>query len=401
MTSSSRGRRFSAWVKFGLPLLVLTLLWVFYHEAPLLFTSLMISWGFFYLLSPVVDYLEARSSIRRSAASAIVLVGAVLVSYLIWWSVFKMHSQQWSNIDLDEFQNNFRGRVQKMVNWAEAKKDVFQKNKKTGHPSLGLPSVSTTPGAHVTTESTGKSSRSPTPAPNEHALSDKLTAFAQNEVVHWIPDIAFKIASFLPSLILVPYFTFFFLKDGRSFKKTVIQWIPNRYFEPALKFFYEMDQKMQSYLLCALLDCLLVGLLVGIGSALIGAPNPVLFGLIAFALNSIPLLGPLLYGAICLVLLLGSTVTDDTIFAFIGVFILSRVCDDLIFIPTIYGRSHHLHPVAVVCAVLLGERLAGVWGMFLAIPVVSIFLLAMSIAREIALGEEARRLPESVNKPFA
>ena len=80
---------------------------------------------------------------------------------------------------------------------------------------------------------------------------------------------------------------------------------------------------------------------------------------------------------------------------------LSRVLDDLVFIPTIYGKSHHIHPVVVLCAVLIGETAAGIWGMFLAIPILSILFLGIHIVREISVGEEATPLPPSAFAPFA
>jgi len=54
---------------------------------------------------------------------------------------------------------------------------------------------------------------------------------------------------------------------------------------------------------------------------------------------------------------------------FLGVL---RVVHDYVIYPRIVGQGIHLHPLAVVLAILCGEELAGLAGIFLAIPAVAI-----------------------------
>ena len=363
-----RRRHLSPWVKFGLPGAGIVLLWLLYRGMPVLFTSLMLSWGLFYVLNPLVEFLESHS-LRRGAASALVLLGLMVVFYIMWLRLLNVSVDLRAKVDLDEFQRNLIDRAHRVLIWAQEQAPMINRFTK------------------------------------EISMPDRMGAFVDTQIRKYAHSFAFEgfilAGKFLLGTILTAYFTFFFLKDGRAFKKTVVRWIPNRYFEPALKFFYEMDRRMRSYLLSMLLDCGLVGLLVGIGSALVGAPYPVVFGLIAFALNTIPLVGPLFYGAICLIITIGAGKPSEVILGFIGVFVLSRLCDDLIFMPTIYGKSHKIHPVLIVGVVLLGEHFAGAWGMFLAVPITSIILLGMKIAREISEGEDMTPLPPSAFTPFA
>ncbi|MBI4023612.1 MAG: AI-2E family transporter [Verrucomicrobia bacterium] len=398
-----QGKRFSKWIRFGLPLLSLFLLWLLYHEAPLLFSSLVISFGLFYILNPVVDFLEAHS-LSRIAASALVLAGLVAVMYLMWMRVLSFSTDIRAQMDLDVFQRNLVGTAQRVIVWVEVKMPVLKRFIEPETETLAAAVVE--PARDVALKKRQKSRSGteeppPPPPPKPKTLPDRIEEFIAKQLMAVAPDLAKKLLGLLPNLILIPYFTFFLLKDGRSFRKTLIAWIPNRYFEPALKFFYELDRRMRSYFQSLMLDCVLVGVLVGVGSALVGAPYPVVFGLLACILNSIPLLGPLLYGLICLVITIGAGRPLDVVFGFAGVFVLSRICDDLVFQPTIYGKSHHIHPVVVVCAVLLGETVAGVWGMFLAIPITSILLLGLDIVREISMGEDTPPLPPSAFAPFA
>jgi predicted PurR-regulated permease PerM len=56
----------------------------------------------------------------------------------------------------------------------------------------------------------------------------------------------------------------------------------------------------------------------------------------------------------------------------IAFLVLLRLGEDYIVYPRLLGRSIHLHPLAVIVAVLAGAELAGVSGMFLALPAVAI-----------------------------
>jgi len=58
---------------------------------------------------------------------------------------------------------------------------------------------------------------------------------------------------------------------------------------------------------------------------------------------------------------------------FLGVL---RVIQDYIIYPRLVGHGIHLHPLAIILAILCGERLGGVAGVFLAIPVVAIMTVS-------------------------
>jgi predicted PurR-regulated permease PerM len=58
------------------------------------------------------------------------------------------------------------------------------------------------------------------------------------------------------------------------------------------------------------------------------------------------------------------------------------MAEDYVVYPRLMGRGMHLHPLAVIVAVLAGLELGGVAGIFLAIPVVA----ALSVAWRHGLG---------------
>ena len=58
---------------------------------------------------------------------------------------------------------------------------------------------------------------------------------------------------------------------------------------------------------------------------------------------------------------------------FLGVL---RIVQDYVIYPRVIGRGIHLHPLAVILAILCGAELAGVAGIFLAIPPIAILTVS-------------------------
>ncbi len=367
-------RRSRPWAPLLAAAIGLLLLWFLYRNTSLLFTSLILSLALHYALGPLVDWLESHA-INRTAGALTVLGVLVFAIWLAWTRLILVGLDIQKKLDVEIFQKNLVRQAENATGWIERKLPILK---------------------HLSPAERGLED----PSPPGASLAERAANLLEREIVSRIPDAIRAVAAALPNLVLIPYITFFLLRDAKRLRRAAIMWVPNRYFETLLMFVYELDRRMRRYLQALFFDCLLVGTLIGVGSACIGAPYPIAFGLIAFVLNSIPLLGPILYGAICLLLTIGAGKPPEVVFAFLSLFLLSRLCDDLIIIPTIYGRSQHLHPLAVVAAVLLGESLAGAWGMFLAIPITSILLLATRISRDLSTADTNADLPPWAFKPF-
>jgi predicted PurR-regulated permease PerM len=103
---------------------------------------------------------------------------------------------------------------------------------------------------------------------------------------------------------------------------------------------------------------------------IIGLPYALLLGALAGLLEFIPLVGPLVvaFGA-SLVASFHSVGQAAVVLFFLG---LLRIAQDYVIYPRLIGRGIHMHPLAVILAILCGAELAGVAGIFLAIPVVAV-----------------------------
>jgi predicted PurR-regulated permease PerM len=189
----------------------------------------------------------------------------------------------------------------------------------------------------------------------------------------------------LPWLLLIPILAFFLLKDARVFRRDIVTALPHRLRLRGHRVLEDLNATLAAYVRAQLLACLLVGALSGFGFALLGIPYPVLLGVLAGMLEFIPLVGPLLLAVLAsIVAALHTPVLALWVIAFLGVL---RTVQDYVIYPRLIRRGLHLHPVAVIVAVLAGAELGGVAGMFLAVPTLG--LVSVLVRHALAWRAEA------------
>jgi predicted PurR-regulated permease PerM len=177
---------------------------------------------------------------------------------------------------------------------------------------------------------------------------------------------------FIPWLVLIPILSFFMLKDAESFRRSALQMLPKgRWRWRGDEFFQDVNSTLAAYTRAQLTACLFIGSVCAAGFAVIGLPSPLVLGLIAGLFEFVPLVGPLLIAILAaLVALLHSGLAAAlAVLVFLAVL---RVVQDYIIYPRLIGHGIHLHALAVIIAILSGAELAGVAGIFLAIPVVAL-----------------------------
>ncbi len=177
---------------------------------------------------------------------------------------------------------------------------------------------------------------------------------------------------YIPWLILIPILSFFFLKDVDAFRRSALQMLPRgRWRWRGDEFFQDVNSTLAAYIRAQLTACLFIGVVCALGFTLLGLPSPLVLGVIAGICEFVPLVGPLLVLVIATALgvLHGGPFLALMVLVFLGVL---RIVQDYVVYPRLIGQGIHLHPLAVIIAILSGAELAGIAGIFLAIPVVAI-----------------------------
>lgn len=207
------------------------------------------------------------------------------------------------------------------------------------------------------------------PQSTRDAIREKVAA---TEVE--VPQALLRLAGlvvYLPWFVLVPILGFFLLKDADSFRRSALQMLPSgRWRWRGDEFFQDVNSTLAAYIRAQLIACVLIGCICTIGFSLLGVSYALLLGIIAGLLEFIPLVGPFVL-AIIATLIAGFYSVNQAIgvLVFLGVL---RIIHDYVTYPRIIGQGIHLHPLAVILAILSGAELAGITGIFLAIPIVAI-----------------------------
>ena len=182
--------------------------------------------------------------------------------------------------------------------------------------------------------------------------------------------------TYIPWLILIPILSFFLLKDADTFRRSALQMLPRgRWRWRGDEFFQDINSTLAAYIRAQLTACLFVGVICALGFTLLGLPSPLVLGVIAGIFEFVPMVGPLL---IALIAALAAILHAGLFSAFLVLLFLAalRIAQDYFVYPRLIGQGIHLHPLAVIIAILSGAELAGVAGIFLAIPVVAILTVS-------------------------
>ncbi len=129
-----------------------------------------------------------------------------------------------------------------------------------------------------------------------------------------------------------------------------------------------INRVVGGYVRGVLLLASLIGMLVGLGMALLGVPYAALLGVLAFLMAFVPVVGTLLSGAACVLVALlhfqGLLRPALVLAYFVGVHVVEA---DLVG-PRIMGRAVGIHPATGLIALVAGTELWGVWGALFAAP---------------------------------
>ena len=198
-------------------------------------------------------------------------------------------------------------------------------------------------------------------------VSDTATEFATAALGYVV---------YVPWLILIPILAFFLLKDAESFRSSALLMLPRgRWRWRGDEFFQDINSTLAAYIRAQLTACLFIGIVCSLGFTLLGLPGGLVMGVLAGVFEFVPLVGPV---AIALLAGLLAMFHAGPFHAFMVLLFLGvlRIVQDYVVYPRLIGQGIHLHPLAVIFAILAGEKLAGVAGIFLAIPVVAIITVS-------------------------
>jgi len=190
-------------------------------------------------------------------------------------------------------------------------------------------------------------------------------------VTTFLSGLAIFAITYLPWLILVPILSFFFLKDAQFFRLGMLRMFPVGEWRTRVDAILgDINETLTAYTRAQLISCILVAIICTIGFYLLGNNYALLLGVLAGSFEFVPIIGPLALAVIATTI---ASFESGTEAALTVVFLaVLRVVQDYVIYPRIVREGIHLHPLAIILSVLAGEQIAGIPGVFLAIPLVAL-----------------------------
>jgi predicted PurR-regulated permease PerM len=180
------------------------------------------------------------------------------------------------------------------------------------------------------------------------------------------------VTGFLLSLVMVPIYLFFLLKESPAIERRWREYLPLRNSplkDEVAAVLSQINNYVIAYFRGQLLVCLIDGLLIGTALFCMGLNFAPLVGLLVVVLTMIPYIGIVL----CWVpaVLIAAAQWGDWTHPLIvtGVFLLVQNLEAIFIAPRIVGNSVGLHPMTVIVSIFIwGLLIGGLLGPILAVP---------------------------------
>ncbi|MDW8320088.1 MAG: AI-2E family transporter [Armatimonadota bacterium] len=198
-------------------------------------------------------------------------------------------------------------------------------------------------------------------------------------------------AGHIVEIVLIPVLMFYFLTDSRKIKHEFVALVPRRWWRDTLWLMHHANQILENYVIGQIILCLIAGVVVGIGLALLGVKYTLVLAVLAGITRAIPIIGPII-GGIPIILLVALQYPHNLMIAVhvLLFFTALHFIESKLVLPILIGERVNLHPVTVIVVLMVGAQFFGLIGMFLAPPVAAVIRVALH--RYWIAPQRARRL---------
>lgn len=194
-----------------------------------------------------------------------------------------------------------------------------------------------------------------------------------------IPEVLNSIVGALGSLSVglfsVLFISFFFMKDSRIFKNSLLAIIPSGTENRFSNSLEKINDLLSRYFLGLMLQITILFVLYTIILLSFGISNAVVIAFLCALLNIIPYVGPLIGAFLMTILSMTSNLGQDfqteilptTIYIMIF-YLVAQLIDNFASQPLIFSKTTKSHPLEIFLVIIIGGLLMGPLGMIIAVP---------------------------------
>jgi len=172
---------------------------------------------------------------------------------------------------------------------------------------------------------------------------------------------------------LIPIYIYLMLYYKNLFLRFVFMWFNDASHKTVEESLRETETIIKSYLIGLLIQITYITILLGGILMLVGIKHALLIGVIFALLNLIPYVGALIGNIIGVMLTITSSTEISSIVTVLVVIAIVQFLDNNILMPRIVGSKVRINALSAILGVIIGGTMAGISGMFLALPIIAVF----------------------------
>ncbi|WP_141500911.1 AI-2E family transporter [Paenibacillus luteus] len=288
----------------------------------------------YYLLNPVVDFMERKRVKRVYSIIILFLVGAGLITILLVAVIPFLNEQAVSLI------NNF-------PKYGEQLRHIFE----DFMGSAGFVQIQDWFNLN--------------PAELSGDLTDKVTKLL-NGTLSSLGSIVGALKEVLLAILTLPFILFYLLKDGKHLPQAIVSFLPGKLQPQTKTIMAEMNNQISSYIRGQIIVSFCIGALLYIGYLIIGLEYSLVLALVAACTSVIPYLGPAI--AITPALIVAMVTSPVMLLKMIVIWTIVQLIEGKFISPQIMGKSLQIHPITIIFVILTAGNLFGIAGIVLAVP---------------------------------
>ncbi|MBN2722835.1 MAG: AI-2E family transporter [Deltaproteobacteria bacterium] len=173
--------------------------------------------------------------------------------------------------------------------------------------------------------------------------------------------------SVVTTIFVIPFFTFFLLRDFDSVRKIPSRLVPVRHWDWMDSLLKDLDDTMSRWLRGQVIVMVILGILYSVGYTLVGLTLSLFIGMLTGFMAFIPYVGAFM-GYLIAVLIAALDGGVSTILWVTLIFGVVQTLDAFFITPNVLGKSVGLNPAIVVVALMGFGLLWGFWGALVAVP---------------------------------
>ncbi|WP_062532075.1 AI-2E family transporter [Jeotgalibaca dankookensis] len=206
---------------------------------------------------------------------------------------------------------------------------------------------------------------------------DSRISEAPGEIWNWISsssqqifDVFSTISNVVVAVVTFPIILFFMLADRGKFKPFIMQYTPPVFRKDLVTIGRRISEVLSSYVVGVALVALSLGVILFFGYLIIGLDYAFVLAVIATITAVIPFIGATI--GIIPAIIVAAFTSPAMLIKMIVVWVVAQAVQGNIIEPNIMGKKLKIHPLTIIIVLLIMGNLLGIVGMILGVPIFAV-----------------------------